>query len=99
MADNKPATGGKPVVPGAKATDKKPAAPKDKTASFKTIAARRANNVVKQLELLGNTANRGNYEYTDEQVEKVFEAISEAYDICKAKFATKAAKDKKVITL
>ena len=98
MADNKP-TGGKPVVPGAKATDKKDAKPKDKTGSFKTIAARRANNVVKQLELLGNTANRGNYEYTQAQVDTIFEAISEAYDICKAKFQTKEAKEKSKIAL
>lgn len=65
--------------------------PIDKKANFKRIAEYRTKNVLKQISLLSNCANRASYDYTEEQVEKMFGYISEAYDTARAKFQPKAA--------
>lgn len=42
---------------------------------FQRIATNRTNRIIDQLRLLGNCSNRSNYEYTDEEVKKIFSAI------------------------
>src|SRR5690349_12957580 len=76
-----------------------PAAPRDKVGSFKSIAGRRANNILKQLDLLGNCANKNSYTYTPEQVSKIFDALSEKYDTVRAKFDTTVKTDVKKLEL
>ena len=49
-----------------------------KAQRFSRIGTRRLRNVLKQMELLGNCANTATYEYTDEQVEKIFAFIEDA---------------------
>ena len=46
-----------------------------KEQAFKRVAGKRAQRILKQLELLGNCGNKHNYEYTEEQVAKLFRNI------------------------
>ena len=53
---------------------------------FKKVAGRRVQNVLNQMRLLRNCANRGNYAYTEEQVNKIFKAIDEEWKHVKSEF-------------
>ena len=53
---------------------------------FKRLAAKRVNAVIKQIDLIGNLSS-GSYEYTPEQVEKMFETMQDSLDDAKAKFS------------
>lgn len=59
---------------------------------FEKVASTRVQKVIDMLNLLQNCANKGNYEYTDEDVQKMFEAINKALKNAKSAFAS--AKDK-----
>lgn len=49
-----------------------------KAQRFSRVATRRLRAALKQMELLENCANTATYEYTDEQVEKIFAFIENA---------------------
>ena len=57
-----------------------------KTDSFIRIAKPRVQSVLKTLRILGNCSNRANYNYTQEQTDKIFETIQEALNTTEAKF-------------
>ena len=42
---------------------------------FRRLAESRGNRLVKEISLLGNLANRKNYEYTHEEVAMLFDPI------------------------
>ena len=46
-----------------------------KSELFRRIAQARTNRLLNNLRLLGNTANRNTYYYSDEQVDKIFQTI------------------------
>ena len=47
----------------------------EKAERFKRVAENRTNKIIDQIRLLGNCSNRSNYEYTEEDVKKIFAAI------------------------
>jgi bifunctional pyridoxal-dependent enzyme with beta-cystathionase and maltose regulon repressor activities len=53
---------------------------------FVRLATKRTNTVLEKLRVLGNCANRAAYEYSDDEVEKMFGAISDELRVIKAKF-------------
>lgn len=53
---------------------------------FVRIAESRTNRILDQLKLLGNCANKHNYEYTDEDVRKIFSAIEKEVKNAKGRF-------------
>ncbi len=59
-----------------------------KEEKFVKIAEQRTNKILKMLELLGNCSNVYAYEYTDDQVKKIFDAIEEQLKDTKEKFKT-----------
>jgi hypothetical protein len=65
----------------------------EKREKFKRIAENRTNRIINDLHLLGNCSNRSNYEYTEEDVKKIFGAIEAALKESKQQFYAK--KDKK----
>lgn len=73
--------GGKPMI-------------KSKSERFYEIAGNRTNRIIADLRLLGNCANKNNYEYTDEDVKKMFTAIEAALKESKAKFNKTKSKEK-----
>ena len=60
---------------------------------FVRLAEARTNKIINMLQLLGNCSSRINYEYTDEEVEKIFKAINKSVEENKNKF--KKNKDNK----
>lgn len=67
-------------------TDAQKAAKKEEAAKrFIDLANKRGNKVLNALDILGNCANPG-YEYTPEQVTKLFGVLGEALATCKARF-------------
>lgn len=61
----------------------------EKTDRFKRVAENRTNKIINQIRLLGNCANRSNYEYSEEDVKKIFSVIENELKETKAKYQTK----------
>ena len=59
---------------------------KERSDRFKRLATVRTNEVLNRLRILGNCADRRSYDYTEEEIEKIFKAIDEQAKIVKAKF-------------
>jgi predicted phosphohydrolase len=55
-------------------------------AKFVKLASARVSKALKDIQLIGNLANRSNYDYTDEDVTKIFRALNEEISACKKRF-------------
>jgi len=53
---------------------------------FRRLAERRTNDAINRIRLLGNLANRNNYEYSDQQVNEMFTAIDKELKQAKKKY-------------
>ncbi len=53
---------------------------------FKRLATLRTNAVLKRLKVLGNCANRQAYEYSEDEVDKIFSEVERKLKEVKAKF-------------
>ncbi len=53
---------------------------------FQRLAEKRTNDVLERLRILGNCANRGQYEYSAEEVRKIFKVIEAEVSLVKMKF-------------
>lgn len=62
----------------------------EKAERFKRVAENRTNKIINSIRLLGNCSNRSNYEYTDEEVKKIFSAIEAELKDAKAKYQSKS---------
>lgn len=58
----------------------------EKVQRFKRLAAKRTNNVLMALKILGNCSNRSAYEYTEEEISKIFTEIEKRTKEIKSKF-------------
>ena len=56
---------------------------------FMKIAEKRTNTIINTLRLLGNCSNKNNYEYTEEQIKQIFNAIDSELRATKMKFEKK----------
>lgn len=65
------------------------ASEREKSERFKRVAESRTNRIIEQIRLLGNCANRSNYEYTEEEIKKIFSAIESELKETKQKYQTK----------
>ncbi len=57
-----------------------------KSDRFIRVAERRTKAVLRDLRILGNCGNKGNYAYTSEQVRKIFSEVEQAVKEAKGKF-------------
>lgn len=53
---------------------------------FRRIAAKRTNEILEKIRILGNCSNRSSYEYTEEEVSKIFSEIEGQLKLTKARF-------------
>jgi hypothetical protein len=53
---------------------------------FKRLATQRTNTVLQKLKVLGNCSNRSAYEYTEEEVNKIFVEVERKVKETRAKF-------------
>ena len=64
-----------------------------KSSKFKRLAKSRGELAVKYLQLLGNLSNSNNYEYTDEEIKKVFSVVEEELKIAKSRFNSRKKRE------
>ena len=57
-----------------------------KSERFLRLAKSRVESVLSRIRILGNCSNRGNYEYSSEQVESMFNTIQIALNNAESKF-------------
>ena len=57
-----------------------------KSEAFRRLATRRTNTVIDKLRVLGHCANPWQYEYSEQDVKKIFKAIDDELKAVKAKF-------------
>lgn len=58
----------------------------DDRSKFVKLASLRVSKALKDIQLISNLSNRSNYDYTDEDVAKIFKALQEEISSCKRKF-------------
>ena len=68
---------------------------------FVDLANKRVSKALQTIQLIGNLSNRSNYDYTDDDVTKIFRALHEEIAACKRRFdlATKKQANKKLFNL
>ena len=57
-----------------------------KREKFEELAETRVTETIKKIRLIGNLANRNNYDYTDVHVEQIFSKLDEELRSLKTKF-------------
>ena len=63
---------------------------------FKRLAIARTKAVLDKLRLLGNLSNKANYDYSDEEMRKIFSAIDSQIRTIKAKFSVSIKREFKL---
>ena len=62
---------------------------------FVRIAESRTNKILEMMRLLGNCSSKGNYEYTEEDIKKIFGALERELKNTKNKFLGLDAKEER----
>ena len=60
---------------------------KDKKETFLRLAEKRTQDCLDMIRKIENLANRNNYDYTEEQVERIFAALRGRLDAAEVKFS------------
>ncbi len=60
---------------------------------FKELAVKRVRRAIKDLRLIGNLANRSNYDYTEEDAKKILKALKTEVANLETRFKNKGAED------
>jgi hypothetical protein len=60
-----------------------------KRGKFVKLATQRVNNALKTISLIGNLANKATYDYSKEDVSRIFKALDEAVEATRARFEAK----------
>jgi hypothetical protein len=53
---------------------------------FVKLAEARVGKALKSIKLIGNLSNRSNYDFTDEDVARIFKALQEEINDCRRRF-------------
>lgn len=57
-----------------------------KKENFKRIAENRTNKIIDMISLLGNLSNKSYYDYSDDEIDMIFDAIQNELDKQRVKF-------------
>ena len=63
---------------------------------FRRVAARRTNQILNQIRVLGNCSNKSSYSYTDDDIKRIFSTIEKELRITKARFSSRKKRDFKL---
>ena len=63
--------------------------------NFKRIAENRTNKIISMISLLGNLSNRSYYDYSEKEIELIFDAIQNELDKQRVKFQGKNSQKKR----
>ena len=67
-----------------------------KNQRFRRLAASRGNRLIREITLLGNLANKKNYSYSEDEVERLFVPIERELSETKKLFRAQSESDGKV---
>ena len=67
----------------------------NKKENFKRIAEARTNKIIHLITLLGNLSNRSYYEYSQKDINAIFDAIQAELNAQRAKFNSTDSSEKK----
>ncbi|MAZ67497.1 hypothetical protein CL652_01870 [bacterium] len=65
----------------------------EKEQRFKRLASSRTNDILNKLRVLSNCSNRSAYDYSEEDINKIFSAIERAVKESRSKFYFPKQKD------
>ncbi len=65
----------------------------DKEERFRRVAVRRVQEIMSKMRLLKNCANKNNYYYTEEQVDKIISVIDSEWKKVKSEFKSHKSKN------
>ncbi len=54
---------------------------------FKRIASKRTNDIIRKIQILGNCSNRSAYDYSEDDVNKIFNAINKEIKAANSRFS------------
>ena len=57
-----------------------------KSLNFKRLVEKRVTKLLECLRLIGNLSNKNNYDYSDQEIDKIFKTIQNFVDEAKGKF-------------
>ena len=66
-----------------------------KREKFVRLVEARTKKSIDMLRLLGNCANKANYDYNDEDVQKIFTTLEKEMKISKSKFTSMTVEEEK----
>ena len=66
---------------------------RNKRAKFVELAENRVNRAIKDLRLIGNLSNRSAYEFTEDDVRKIFRVLQRELDGAKKRFSSGGKSD------
>ena len=61
-------------------------------ARFKRLALKRTNEVLEKIRILGNLSNKSSYDYSDQDIDKIFKVIEDQVRTVKARFKPRKRK-------
>lgn len=67
-----------------------------KREKFIRLAELRTNKAIKQIQLIGNLSNKSYYDYTSQDVKKIFQVLKDEIDLAEKKFKDKTTKSFKL---
>lgn len=65
----------------------------NKLEKFEELGEKRMNEAIKKIRLIGNLANRNNYDYTDEHVKEIINTLESEIQILKNRFRKEEDKE------
>jgi len=68
-------------------------------AKFVELAEKRVSKVLKDIKLIGNLSNKSNYEYSDQDVKRIYSVLRKSVDEMKARFDAKGSSDDEIFKL
>lgn len=63
---------------------------------FLAVAESRTNTILEKIRILGNCSNRSLYEYSKDEIDKIFRAMQDKLNETKARFVVKKDKEFKL---
>jgi uncharacterized protein YeeX (DUF496 family) len=70
----------------------------EKRERFERLAEKRVTDVVKKVRLIGNLANKNNYEYTDEHVKQIIDTLETELRFLKGRFKEEKVNDNPIFS-
>lgn len=70
-----------------------------KSEKFVELANKRVNKTIKDIQLIGNLANKQNYDFTEQQARQIIKALQQELDDVKQSFMSTNVANKKIFVL